>query len=71
LCRSQVDAFIAAASDNSICFDRLQTAVDASVRELCMRTAIEGLGITTPGDKLAFMVALDALWQQAADADGA
>ncbi len=45
--------------------------MDASVRELCMRTAIEGLGITTPGDKLAFMVALDALWQQAADADGA
>ncbi len=45
-------------------------SLDASLRSFYLSTAIDGLRITAPGDKLAFISASIALWQQiAADAD--
>ncbi len=60
---------LAAAAESGITLAHLQLAAntDPSRRSMCLAIALEGLRITLPGDKLAF---IDALWRQFAE-DGA
>ncbi len=66
---TQVDAVLAAAAESGLTLAHLQAAAntDASLRSMYIGIALEGLRITLPGDKLAFMAAVDALWRQLAD----
>jgi hypothetical protein len=70
LLRSQVDAVLAAAAESGITLKHLEAAesLDASLRGMYVSIALDALRITAPRDKLAFIAALNGLWQQYAEA---